>query len=632
MKFFHKIFVALVFIFIIYPSFILPANAEGEISSAQNVTFQVFESGRTHVRHDVSLTNLTTNYYASEYSLFLGFTDLENITATDSLGTLSTEVAPGDDGTNIHMVFNDQVVGKSNVLSFSISYDTEEVASRNGRIWEINIPRIKDSPDLGDYTTRLVVPVSFGKANYIKPTLSVPTGALVFQKEDVLRGISVVFGDYQLFDFSLSYHVKNDKLYPIITEIALPPTTSYQDIILETLDPAPITVYVDRDGNWLARYRLEGSEKLDITAVGRAKIYHTPQKDLLMETGNMDTYLKPQKYWEVADGKITEKAGELKTPKAIYDYVAKTLQYDFDRIEKGLPRAGAAEVMGNPKSAICMEFTDLFIALARSAGIPAREVDGFAYTKNSRLRPLSLEKDILHAWPEYYDSEKKMWIAVDPTWGSTSGIEYFDIFDFNHFAFVVKGQDSEYPSPAGSYKEASDLDKKDVEVSFAKDKSFVEKRALNIETDLSKRISAGFPTTVTLRVSNNGNKMIAGGNLLFSTARLLPESQTIAFSPLPPFGNALLAAAVQSPSYFDNFSTKATAGLGKEVFAQEIHVAPIYLVYLPVLGGGLGAIIILIIALKIWGVHIQRPKWSNPLRGKGKQPPQPSGKLPPKKG
>lgn len=628
MKYFHRIFVVTFLFLISYFLFPYPVNAAGEISSSQNVEYQIFESGRSRVRHNVRLTNLTTNYYASEYSLFLGFTNIENISAFDSYGPIATDVTPSQTGTNIHLVFNEKVVGKGNILSFSLSYDTNEVASRNGRIWEINIPRIKDSPDLGEYTTTLVVPSSFGKATYIKPSIPASLTSLVFHKEDVLRGISVVFGDYQLFDFSLSYHLKNSKLYPIITEIALPPTTAYQEVLLDTLDPMPLTVYQDSDGNWLAKYRLEGAQRLDVKAAGRVKLFHMPQKELAVEQKELDEYLAPKKYWEVVDSAISKKAKELKTPQAIYNYVVDSLRYDFGRIENSLPRAGAASTLANPTSAICMEFTDLFIALTRAAGIPAREVNGFAYTQNSRLRPLSLKQDVLHAWPEYYDREKGVWIAVDPTWGNTSGIEYFDIFDFNHFAFVIKGVDSEYPSPAGSYKDEEDLEKKDVEVKFADDGMFVERRSISIETDLVKKITAGLPIKVNLRLENNGNKLLKSGDLLFTSERLVPETQTIGYSTIPPFGNSMLTTTVRSQSYLDQFKTTFTATFAGEEFSQEVIVLPIYLLYLPWIGGGfLAAGIIFIVTIKIWGVHIQRPKWSNPLRRQGKQPAQPSSKL-----
>ncbi len=606
-----------------------PLFAEGEIESSQHVLYRITEDAKAHVTHQVKLTNLTTNYYASEYSLFLGFKDIADITAFDSQGPIDVSINEEENGTQIHLVFNDKIVGKGKVLSFTISYQTNEVAFRNGRIWEIDIPRIKEGPDLKDYTTSVSVPASFGSPTYIKPS-TIKSDGLNFKKEDVLKGISIVFGEYQLFDFTLNYHLKNSRLYPVITEIALPPQTAYQEILLEQLIPEPLTVYIDKDGNWLAKYRLEGLQRLDVKAQGRARLSYIPDPAKTTPLENPAEYLKPQKYWEALDPAILEAAKKLKSPREIYDYVVKTLKYDFSRIEKSLPRAGAAEVLSKPASAICMEFTDLFVALARAAGIPAREVDGFAYTGNERLRPLSLVKDILHAWPEYYDSEKNLWIAVDPTWGNTSGIEYFDIFDFNHFAFVIKGHDSQYPSPAGSYKEPSDFAKKDVEVTFAKDNLFEEKESITITTDFAKQIMAGFPIKGTFTVANYGNMIFNEKSFQLSTQNLFPKIQKVNINPIPPFGKTAVNVQLASTSYFDSFATELVATLGKQEFKRKIQILPFYLVYLPWIGGGVGGIALFTTAFVAWRLRVQRHKGPGSLRGQGQESKKKGSQLPKK--
>jgi hypothetical protein len=103
-------------------------------------------------------------------------------------------------------------------------------------------------------------------------------------------------------------------------------------------------------------------------------------------------------------------------------------------------------------------------------GIPARELNGYAIaTEGNNKTPLSINLkggDLLHAWPEFYDVEFG-WVPVDPTWGNTSGIDYFTKLDTNHFVFVIKGLDSELPLPAGAYK--LDGSEKQVEVAFAQD-------------------------------------------------------------------------------------------------------------------------------------------------------------------
>ena len=50
----------------------------------------------------------------------------------------------------------------------------------------------------------------------------------------------------------------------------------------------------------------------------------------------------------------------------------------------------------------CNEFTTLYVALARAAGLPARTVAGLLYV-NGRF--------YYHAWPEVYLGD---WVAIDP--------------------------------------------------------------------------------------------------------------------------------------------------------------------------------------------------------------------------
>ena len=619
MKFCLKIVILSFWFFVAGWVFATAAFAEGEISSSHRVSYDILGNGKTNVTHQISLTNLTTSYYASEYALFLGYTDIKNIEANDSLGPLVENISPRENGTDIHVTFNDRVVGKGKSLSFTISYETSQVASQSGRIWEVTIPRIRDAKDIEAYTITIHTPASFGKPTYIKPKQqAAATNPLVFTKEEVFEGISVVFGEYQLFNFSLTYHLRNNRLYPVITEIALPPKTSYQDIILDSLVPTPLTIYQDEDGNWLAKYRLEASEKLDIKALGKAKLFHEPVNKMPETKKDLAIYLRGQKYWETQDLGILEKAKELKTPRKIYAYVVATLTYDVNRTEESRPRLGALDALAHPTSAVCMEFTDLFIALARATGIPAREIDGFGYTGNTKLRPLSLVKDILHAWPEYYDGEKEMWIAVDPTWGNTSGIDYFDTFDFNHLAFVIKGRDSEYPNPAGSYKENLDLEKQDVEVTFAKDDSFEETRSVSVTTDINNTIIAGLPTSAHIIITNNGNKLFEAKDLTVTMPSLLPQMQKIPIGPVPPYGNTKVEVSFRSPSYFDHFKTSVKAKIQDKDLTYELQIMPLYLVYLPWIGGGSVAGLLFFIAHKTWRVYIQRPKGSGSLRGKSK--------------
>lgn len=134
------------------------------------------------------------------------------------------------------------------------------------------------------------------------------------------------------------------------------------------------------------------------------------------------------------------------TAQAIYDYVVQTLQYNpskgFDN------RLGAAAVLKEPTNAVCGEFADLFVTLCRAAGIPARELEGYADTGSS-TRPVT--SDVLHAWAQVYD-EALGWVSVDPTWGNTAQTDFFTHLDSTRLVLAVHGQNSSYPPPAGAYK------------------------------------------------------------------------------------------------------------------------------------------------------------------------------------
>ena len=72
------------------------------------------------------------------------------------------------------------------------------------------------------------------------------------------------------------------------------------------------------------------------------------------------------------------------------------------------------------RSGDCNEHTQLFLALARSAGIPARGAAGLAYVDG---------KFYYHAWPEIFLGD---WVAVDPTFGQFPA-------DASHLRFISGG-------------------------------------------------------------------------------------------------------------------------------------------------------------------------------------------------
>ena len=153
--------------------------------------------------------------------------------------------------------------------------------------------------------------------------------------------------------------------------------------------------------------------KLDISARLTATITLAP-KETKTDTSTLDSYLKPDQYWETENSKIVSLATPIARRGLFTTMWFQRSPYSYDRVNQNPIRKGAVGALANPAASVCMEFTDLFIAIARAAGIPARESVGYAYTTNTKLRPLSLITDVLHAWPEYYDTEKRSGFLLTP--------------------------------------------------------------------------------------------------------------------------------------------------------------------------------------------------------------------------
>jgi len=449
--------------------------AANEFTVDAVVSYSVNDSGKTHVTHDITLQNNFSTLYATTYSLSLENIDAQNVFAVDDKNaSIPFTTIKNGDKTEIKLTFSEAVVGKDAKRHFFISYDNSSFAVRTGEIWEVSIPRLNDTSSFRNYTVNLNIPLSFGLEAYIspKPISSIETTEgknYQFEKSEVAQtGITAGFGQFQVFSFNLSYHLENPLAVSSQTQIALPPDTAFQKVYFSKIEPKPTNVAIDADGNWLAIYKLSPRQRIDVVAVGSVQIFASYRKFPKPSMQVISDNLKPTDFWQASDPQIKQLATTLKTPQSIYDYVSKSLKYDFTRVQPNVQRLGALKALENPTQAICMEFTDLFIALARAAGVPAREVNGYAYTENPELQPLSLVADVLHSWPEYYDSQKGAWIPVDPTWGSTTGgVDYFSKLDLRHFAFVMHGVHSTQPYPPGSYKLGSNP-QKDVFVSFGK--------------------------------------------------------------------------------------------------------------------------------------------------------------------
>ncbi len=192
-------------------------------------------------------------------------------------------------------------------------------------------------------------------------------------------------------------------------------------------DPQPLEITEDESGNKIAHIRIK--EKIGPGKSVTIRVKCTVQINTFScnpvqstfekydkESELYKTYTAPETHIESDNSQIKEKAaeiaGEIDDPylaaKKIYEFVISHMSY------VRLTQCRGALYALKEKKGDCNEYSDLFAALCRARGIPARSVFGFTY---------GTPGDERHAWAEIYIPETG-WIPVDPAWGRR-GKDYF---------------------------------------------------------------------------------------------------------------------------------------------------------------------------------------------------------------
>jgi transglutaminase-like putative cysteine protease len=136
--------------------------------------------------------------------------------------------------------------------------------------------------------------------------------------------------------------------------------------------------------------------------------------------------------------KVTEgQNSTLEKARAIYDYVFANMKYDKSGTGWG---RGDVLYACDAKKGNCTDFHSLFIAMARSQGIPAKFEIGFPLPADKNSGDISG----YHCWAEFFDPEHG-WIPVDisEAWKHPEKKDYFfGAHDDNRMQFTT-GRDLE---------------------------------------------------------------------------------------------------------------------------------------------------------------------------------------------
>jgi transglutaminase-like putative cysteine protease len=602
-----RFFLRLVSVVALLLFFCVPKSyAETEFQADYDIEYAVGPTGVTIVTQKVTLTNLLTNVFAKQYSITLDSDKVKNVIAYDNKGVINPQISQENGKTTITVLFNEKIVGLGKKLVFTLRFENTDIAVKNGSIWEVNVPGIASTPDLGEYSVSLQTPPSFGANAYMVPPPA--DGRRWNKKQMIAGGISAAYGQEQFFTVKLTYILENPDATSKLTELALPPDSAYQKVSIREIDPKPENVVRDSDGNWLARYEVPAKSSVKVTVDVTISVRLIPREDFGKETIVKEEYLKATKYWNSDDPAIKSIAQQFTTPREIYDYVVDTLSYDYSRVNENVVRKGATKALQSPNNSVCMEFTDVFIAIARAAGIPARQAIGYAYTTNTKLRPLSLVTDVMHAWPEYYDDATQRFVPVDPTWANTTGgVNYFDKLDFNHIVFAINGKRDDYPYPAGAYKETGKRGKF-VDVQFA-DPSVAKHLLAKLETtiDFPGAVIAGLPAYGRMSIKNITGVGIDDIPLTISSDPI-DTNIVKSIDHLPPFTSVTVPFTFGTKTIFQSSEGTIIASVSGEIIKKNFIIRPLYVIIIALTIVSVGITVILWIRFK------QMPKQQKPGR------------------
>ena len=528
LKISKKILSSVIFILIFFSLSPFSAAQEEQFSVDYNLDYNIDENGETTIIQIATITNLRNDVIPTSFSFSAKQLEIYDVSAETNGKVTVPKLNEENNNSTISVTIKDYAIGEGRQNKITLKYKTKSIAVKSGNIWNINIPKIQIPDTTTLYDVKLTVPKSFGSKVYVSPTPTIEkndekSNIFYFTKDTFQStGISAGFGGFQPINFKIRYQIENPTILPTIKEIALPSDIKeYQNVSYEKIIPKPRKVKIDADGNLIASYFLKPKQKLEIETVGTARLYG---KQINQNFGGsfeelpkklVKNYTKEKKFWETSSPYVQSIANELKNKnenvtknaKKIYDFIINNLTYDFEAPNKGMVERKGAEAVSSQKSSwTCMEFTDIYVATARAMGIPAREVNGYAFASDDDKKPISINLnggDFLHSWAEFYDSFYG-WVQVDPTWGTTSGIDYFTKLDTNHFSFVVKGMDSEIPYAAGTYRFSEN--EKLIEVALSQnssDKNF--ESILEVKKVLNLNPFEILKKNMKIKVENVGN-------------------------------------------------------------------------------------------------------------------------------
>ena len=424
---------------------------------------------------------------------------------------------------------------------FSLEFYTTDYVFYTGGMVEVVFPGFKKGTKFNDkiksgsvtvvrslhHTLEVKVPKKYGSVALSSPKSPyvIKDGYYVFTydlNKNVGRSLRLVFGKQRVFKFDLSLKVNATStntpefLRQYVNnevQVFLPNSSVRygQRVLYDKIEPTPWEITHDKDGNTIGIFKIPASSSLTIHLSGFGFLVpkefsvNKLKKIKLSQLKAPDQiYFASTQFWQSDHPEIRKIASRLKrdnlydTLIADIDFVIDTLQYDDSISIDMLRRKGAVRAL-QEKTGVCMEYSDLLIAILRAQGIPARAV--FGNTVGLLTSPKF--KEAGHQWVEVWIGSG--WLQVDPTW-SRKGSELIGP-DLDHFMYYVGSSPQQIQSVVCKTFDIGSVDSMCKEYRFHIDDSEVsipdQLRQLEDIVPLSRKVEGSFVKKTLYKIGSS---------------------------------------------------------------------------------------------------------------------------------
>ncbi|MCL6472253.1 MAG: hypothetical protein K6T91_05510 [Firmicutes bacterium] len=236
---------------------------------------------------------------------------------------------------------------------------------------------------------------------------------------------------------------------PKFVLVTLIPKTleSKQQVLSTQFSVKPSRVF-DLGNNRYAEFIIDDlKDTVDIRIESRIKLFRydlSTAKSNPSGSASTDSagemYLKEEEYIDLSNPVIKAASEQIQGQddisivRNIYDFDLQTLSYDYEKANAANGRTLGASAAILAKKGVCVEYADVFVALCRAKGIPAKYVGGIPTEGglpseqqgvptggNAPTGHKKISKG--HAWAEAY-IRPYGWVPFDPTWGDTKAASF----------------------------------------------------------------------------------------------------------------------------------------------------------------------------------------------------------------